>query len=55
MQKRMLTGKKVKLTQDEKDERFMEVAHERDEYEKANLGKFKLLYPCEDEDKMANY
>mmetsp|Transcript_4609 Transcript_4609/g.5679 ORF Transcript_4609/g.5679 Transcript_4609/m.5679 type:complete len:122 (-) Transcript_4609:1930-2295(-) len=51
----MLTGKKVKLTQEEKDERLSEVARERDEFEKANLGKFKMIYPCEDQDKMAKY
>ena len=55
MQKRMLTGKKVKLTQEEKEERLKEVARERDTYEKANLGKFKLLFPCDDEERMMNY
>lgn len=51
----MLTGKKVKLSQEEKDERLSEVAKDRDKFEKANLGKFKMIYPCEDEEKMANY
>ena len=51
----MLTGKKVKLTQEEKEERLKEVARERDTYEKANLGKFKLLFPCDDEERMMNY
>ena len=51
----MLTGKKVKLTQEEKEARLNEVAKERDEFEKANLGKFKMIYPCEDQEKMAQY
>ena len=55
MQKRMLTGKKVRLTQEEKDARLSEVARERDEFEKANLGKFKMIFPCEDKEKMTQY
>ena len=51
----MLTGKKVKLSQEEREERMQEVARERDKFEKANLGKFRMIYPCEDEEKMANY
>lgn len=47
MQKRMLTGKKVKLTQEEKEEKIAQKQAERDEFEKANLGKYKLIYPCE--------
>lgn len=55
MQKRMLTGKKAKLTQEEREEKIAAKLSERDLYEKANLGKFKLIYPCEDSDQMETY
>lgn len=55
MQKRMLTGKKVKLTQEERDEKISKKLKERDEHEKSNLGKYKLIYPCEDQELMATY
>lgn len=55
MQKRMLTGKKVKLTPEERDEKIRQRQEERDVYEKANLGKYKLIYPCENEERMAAY
>ena len=55
MQKRMLTGKKVKLTQEERESKLSAIQASRDSYEKANLGKFKLIYPSEDADQMANY
>lgn len=51
----MLTGKKVKLTQEEKEEKLQEVQRQRDEYEKANIGKFRMIFPCEDPEKMSNY
>ena len=47
MQKRMLTGKKVKMTPEEREEKVQEKLKERDEFEKANLGKFRMIYPCE--------
>ena len=28
---------------------------ERDEFEKVNLGKFRMIYPCDDAEKNANY
>ena len=51
----MLTGKKVKLTPEEREEKIQEHTRERDEYEKANLGKFRMIYPCENTEKMAIY
>ena len=56
MQQRMITGKKVKYTPEEKEAIIAEKQRERDEFEKANVGKFRLIYPCEDEPgRMENY
>ena len=52
----MITGKKIKFTPEEKEAIIAEKQQERDEFEKANLGKFRLIYPCEDEPgRMENY
>ena len=55
MQKRMFTGKKVKLTQEEREEKISAHQAERDEFEKANLGKYKLIYPSKNEERMEAY
>ena len=56
MQQRMITGKKIKYTPEEKEAIIAEKQRERDEFEKANVGKFRLIYPCEDEPgRMENY
>ena len=55
MQKRMLTGKKVRMTPEERETKIQENIAARDSFEQANLGKFKLIYPCDSLDKMANY
>ena len=55
MQKRMFTGKKFKLTPEEREEKLNQIAEERDNFEKANLGKFRMIYPCEDPEKMQTY
>ena len=47
MKKRMLTGKKVKLTPEEKAQKVKEMDALRNQFEMANLGDFKLIYPCE--------
>ena len=52
MKKRMLTGKKNKLTPEEKEERVRMKQAERDEYERNNLNGFRLIYPCESEENM---
>ena len=52
----MITGKKIKFTPEEKEAIIAEKQQERDEFEKANLGKFRLIYPCEDDPgRMKNY
>ena len=52
----MITGKKIKYTPEEKEVILSEKQQERDEFERANLGKFRLIYPCEDDPgKMDNY
>jgi tubulin polyglutamylase TTLL6/13 len=55
MQKRMLTGKKVKLTPEEREERTKENMADRDNFEKENLGKYKMIYPTKNLERMAAY
>lgn len=47
MQKRVLTGKKTKLTFEEKRNFRAQAQRERDDYESANQGDFEKIYPCE--------
>ena len=47
----MLTGKKTKLTPEEKAMKIKECESLRNEYELANLGDFKLIYPSEEPEK----
>ncbi|CAD8092455.1 unnamed protein product [Paramecium sonneborni] len=47
MQKRVLTGKKTKLSYEEKKVLKMQAQKERDEYEFKNKGDFELIYPCD--------
>ena len=51
MKRRMLTGKKVKLTPEEKAQKIKEMDAQRNEFELANLGDFKLIYPTEEADR----
>ena len=55
IQKRMLTGKKVKLTQEEREQVIQKKHDERDTFERANRGKYKLIYPCENLERMQAY
>ena len=48
MKRRMLTGKKVKLTPEEKVQKIKEMDAQRNEFELANLGDFKLIYPTDE-------
>ena len=45
LQKRVLTGKKVKVTPEEKQAIFEQAQKERDKYEMKNLGGFERIYP----------
>lgn len=47
----MLTGKKEKLTPEEKVQKIKEMQALRNQFEMANLGDFKLIYPCESADR----
>ena len=51
----MLTGKKVKLTPEEKVQKIKEMEALRNQFEMTNLGDFKLIYPCESADRQAQY
>ena len=55
MKKRMLTGKKTKLTPEEKAQKIKENEAFRNEFELANLGDFKLIYPSEEPEKQILY
>ena len=55
MKKRMLTGKKVKLTPEEKAQKVKEMDALRNQFEMANLGDFKLIYPCESAERQNAY
>ena len=55
MKKRMLTGKKIKLTPEEKVQKIKEMDELRTEFEMANLGDFKLIYPTEQKEKQDKY
>lgn len=54
MQKRVLTGKKVKLTSEEKQELIKQCMEKRDQFEKTHLGGFKKIYPVENNEELAN-
>ena len=45
----MLTGKKVKLTAEEKLEKMLMKDLKRDRIEKQNLGGYRLIYPVDDQ------
>ena len=51
----MLTGKKVKLTPEEKAQKMKEMDALRNQFEMANLGDFRLIYPCESAERQAAY
>ncbi|KAL4454548.1 hypothetical protein ABPG74_021753 [Tetrahymena malaccensis] len=57
MQKRVLTGKKVKYTPEEKLEEIKKAQQKRDEYEDKHLGGFERIFPMEDDedDKFTEY
>ena len=55
MKKRMLTGKKSKLTPEERAQKVKENDALRNEFELANLGDFKLIYPSEEPEKQLLY
>lgn len=46
-QKRVLTGKKVKLTSEEKQKIVENAQKERDEWERKNMGGYSKIYPIE--------
>ena len=48
MQTRVLTGKKQKLTIEEKKDLTIKAQHERDEYEAQFCGGYRKIYPLED-------
>ncbi|KAL4499341.1 hypothetical protein ABPG72_006927 [Tetrahymena utriculariae] len=50
MQKRVLTGKKVKYTPEEKLEEIKKAQQKRDEYEDKHLGGFERIFPMEDDE-----
>lgn len=53
--KRMLTGKKERLTLEEKQEEVKKAQVRRDEWENTHLGGFEKIYPCEKGDREQKY
>ena len=51
----MLTGKKVRMTAEEREEIVQKKQDERDTFEKAHLGKYKMIYPCDNIERMQAY
>lgn len=47
MQKRVLTGKKIKLTNEEKQELMKQSQEKRDAYENSHLGGYTKIYPID--------
>ena len=47
MQKRVLTGKKLKLTPEEKLEEIKKAQTKRDEWEKIHCGGYERIYPVD--------
>jgi tubulin polyglutamylase TTLL6/13 len=54
-QQRVITGKKVKLTPEEKEIERKKAQSEREKYEAKNIGGFKKIYPIDDPQKMSKY
>lgn len=54
-QQRVITGKKVKLSNEEKETERRKMQAEREKYESKHLGGFKKIYPLDDEQKMGKY
>lgn len=44
-----MTGKKVKLTPEERDNKKKEAIDKKMKYEKKNIGKFQRIYPLDEE------
>eukprot|EP00828_Plagiopyla_frontata_P043680 TRINITY_DN6909_c0_g1_i1.p4 TRINITY_DN6909_c0_g1~~TRINITY_DN6909_c0_g1_i1.p4 ORF type:complete len:128 (+),score=25.65 TRINITY_DN6909_c0_g1_i1:901-1284(+) len=55
MQKRVLTGKKEKLTPEEKEIIRQNAQEERDRWEQANLGQYEKIYPLENDELTQKY
>ena len=54
-QQRVITGKKVKLTPEQKAQLKEQAQAKRNKYEQAHLGGFKRIYPVDDEQKIKLY
>ena len=55
LMKRMLSGKKQKLTQEEKDALIKDAQAKRDKWENKHLGGFEKIYPAEGSEKYDEY
>lgn len=55
MQKRVLTGKKVKLTPEEKNEEIKKAQQKRDDFEDAHLGGFERIFPIDVRNYLQSY
>ena len=49
-QQRVITGKKIKLTPEEREAKKREVIEKKLKFEMKNIGKFERIYPLEGDD-----
>jgi hypothetical protein len=49
MEKRILTGKTIKIGGEDREKLRQEKLKERYEFEKDRMGGYELIYPCKDE------
>lgn len=55
LDRRVYTGKSHKLTAEERKAMVKELQHQRDEYEKKNLGSFERIFPCKNPERQQKY
>eukprot|EP00357_Protocruzia_adherens_P010429 CAMPEP_0115043784 /NCGR_PEP_ID=MMETSP0216-20121206/47082_1 /TAXON_ID=223996 /ORGANISM="Protocruzia adherens, Strain Boccale" /LENGTH=868 /DNA_ID=CAMNT_0002426185 /DNA_START=300 /DNA_END=2907 /DNA_ORIENTATION=+ len=55
MQRRVLTGKMQRLSQEERAEKAAKLAEKRTQWENKHLGGYERIYPCEDADDYAPF
>jgi predicted outer membrane protein len=55
LERRVYTGKTLKLTPDERERLTRLQQQERDEYEKKHLGSFEKIYPSRNQERQQKY
>lgn len=55
LDRRVYTGKMIKLSPEERHRKVVEYQEERDDYEKRHLGSFEKIYPSRNPERQAKY